>query len=310
MVGTLTGLSLASDDSGVQARLAPPLEGIDIDAGAMALSDGPCTNWSAGWLPPLVTRSDDIGARHRIELRGAFPRRCEAGAQLQLLDRNAIAERQVRAVWASLGGSWRRPLGSVREAATPIDATSIAVHESRPWGEVMRSMNKRSDNPLARLLFLQLGVAAMAQDPITPTLTLAQRDVERWFDEQRIDRSGLVLDNGSGLSRSARIAPRTLALMLQAAYAGRHAPELLMSLPVAGVDGSLRRRLQGTPAEGWARLKTGALKNVAALAGYVRDTRGDTWAVVAIINHEQAGKGRPALDALIEWVANAGPRWR
>jgi serine-type D-Ala-D-Ala carboxypeptidase/endopeptidase (penicillin-binding protein 4) len=70
------------------------------------------------------------------------------------------------------------------------------------------------------------------------------------------------------------------------------------------------RRLRGTAAEGWARLKTGTLRNVTALAGFVRDTRGDTWAVVAMVNHEQAAKARPALDALVEWVATSGARWR
>ena len=171
-------------------------------------------------------------------------------------------------------------------------------------------MNKQSDNAETRLLFLQLGVKAMARDAMTPTLELAQREVERWFDEQRIERIGLVLDNGSGLSRSERISPRSLALLLKAAHAGKHAPELLMSLPVAGVDGTMRRRLKGTPAEGWARLKTGTLKNVTALAGYVRDTRGDTWAVAAMVNHDRAAQARPALDALIEWVAKSGARWR
>jgi len=101
-----------------------------------------------------------------------------------------------------------------------------------------------------------------------------------------------------------------MARAIEAALKGRHAPELLTSLPVAGVDGTMRRRLKNTPAEGWARLKTGTLKNVTALAGTVRDTRGDTWVVVAMINHDDASKGRPVLDALIEWVANSGARWR
>ena len=170
--------------------------------------------------------------------------------------------------------------------------------------------NKLGDNALTRLLFLQLGVPAMSANPQATTLELAQRDVQRWFDEQRIDRDGLVMDNGSGLSRSERIAPRTMARAIEAAINGQHAPELLMSLPVAGVDGTMRNRLKGTRAEGWARLKTGTLKNVTALAGTVRDTRGDTWIVVAFINHDDAAKGRPALDALVEWVANSGARWR
>jgi D-alanyl-D-alanine carboxypeptidase/D-alanyl-D-alanine-endopeptidase (penicillin-binding protein 4) len=83
-----------------------------------------------------------------------------------------------------------------------------------------------------------------------------------------------------------------------------------MTLPVVGIDGTMRRRLKGSAAEGWARLKTGTLKNVTALAGYVRDTRGDTWVVVAMLNHERAAQGTPALDALVEWVANSGARWR
>ena len=306
--GNLLGLALASTDTDVQARLTPPLEGIELDASAMTLTETPCGDWGNGWLPPAIEPGP--GTAFRIGLRGSFARRCEARSALQLLDRDVITERQVRAVWLSLGGTWRKPPGGVREGTAPTDATAIAVHVARPWGEVLRPMNKQSDNALSRLLFLQLGLAAMARNANTPTLELARREVERWFDEQRIDRSGLVLDNGSGLSRSERITPRTMALMLKAAHASRQAPELLMSLPVAGVDGTMRRRLKGTAAEGWARLKTGTLKNVTALAGFVRDTRGDTWAVVAMVNHEQAAKARPALDALIEWVATSGPRWR
>jgi D-alanyl-D-alanine carboxypeptidase/D-alanyl-D-alanine-endopeptidase (penicillin-binding protein 4) len=209
-----------------------------------------------------------------------------------------------------MGGRFTRELGAVREAATPLGATPIARHRSRPWAEVLRPMNKSSDNALARLLYLQLGVPAMAADATTPTLDLARRAVERWFDQRGLDRRGLVLDNGSGLSRSERITPRTMARAIDAALDGPHAPEVLASLPVAGVDGTMRRRLKGTPAEGWARLKTGTLRNVAALAGTVRDTEGDTWVVVAIVNHERAAEARPALDALVDWVARSGARWR
>lgn len=307
--GNLIGIVLASDASGaVHAALQPPLDGVTIDAAAMAASERSCADWDADWLAPSVQQR--APGQWRIALRGAFARGCTASARLQLLDRDVSLERQLRAVWASLGGRFTRAPGAVREAATPQGATPIAQHESRPWSELLRPINKASANPLTRLLYLQLGVPAMAADATTPTLVLARREVERWFDERGIDRRGLVMDNGSGLSRSERVAPRTLALMLQAALRGRHAPELLASLPVAGVDGTLRRRLKGSPAEGWARLKTGTLRNVAALAGTVRDTRGDTWVVVAMINHEQAALGRPALDALVDWVARSGARWR
>ncbi len=307
--GLLIGLALSSPDDGpASARLSPPLDGVNIDAGAMALTDTPCADWDNDWLPPRVQETSP--GQWQIDLQGGFPRRCEARAALQLLDRNVAAERQVRAVWTSLGGRFTQAPGSAREAALPPGAQRIAQHRARPWGEVLRPMNKASDNALARLLLLQLGVPAMSANPQATTLELAQRDVQRWFDEQRIAHDGLVIDNGSGLSRSERIAPRTMAQAFEAALRGRHAPELLMSLPVAGVDGTMRRRLKGTPAEGWARLKTGTLNNVTALAGTVRDTRGDTWVVVAMINHDDATRGRPVLDALVEWVARSGARWR
>jgi serine-type D-Ala-D-Ala carboxypeptidase/endopeptidase (penicillin-binding protein 4) len=307
--GDLMGLALSSTESGaVMARLAPPLNGVGVDASALVLTNTACADWDEDWLPPHV--SETSPGQWRIELQGGFPRRCEAQAALQLLDRNVITERQVHAVWASLGGRFTSAPGSVREAALPTGAQRIAQHESRPWGEVLRNMNKASDNAQTRLLFLQLGVATMTADPTSTTLSAAQRDVQHWFDEQRIERDGLVMDNGSGLSRSERITPRTMARAIEVAINGQHAPELLMSLPVAGVDGTMRNRLKGTRAEGWARLKTGTLKNVTALAGTVRDARGDTWVVVAFLNHDDAAKGRPALDALIEWVANSGARWR
>ena len=115
-----------------------------------------------------------------------------------------------------------------------------------------------------------------------------------------------MIDNGSGLSRSERLTPRQLVQMLQAAQAGRWGPELMMSLPLAGVDGSLRNRLKTGPAAGRARLKSGTLKNAVALAGYVPDADGRWWAVAAMINHDQALAARPALAALIDWGAGGG----
>lgn len=307
--GHLMRLVLSATESGaVSARLVPPLDGVNVDASALALTDRLCADWDEDWQQPRAHETSP--GQWRIELQGGFPRRCEAQTALQLLDRNVITERLVRAVWVSLGGRFTAAPGSVREAALPANAQRIAQHSARPWGEVLRHMNKASDNTQTRLLFLQLGVPAMAASPQATTLQLAQREVQRWFDEHRIEREGLVMDNGSGLSRSERIAPRTMARAIEVAINGRHAPELLMSLPLAGVDGTMRNRLKDTTAQGWARLKTGTLKNVTALAGTVRDTRGDTWVVAAFINHDDAAKGRPALDALIEWVANSGARWR
>ena len=193
-----------------------------------------------------------------------------------------------------------------RAAMTPAGTRVLARHLARPWGELLRLTNKQSDNPNSRLLYLSLGLAAMADQPADSTATLADRAVRSWLAEQQIAAPGLVLDNGSGLSRSERISARTLALVLQAAHHGRWAPELLMSLPLAGVDGSLRNRFNSGPASGRARLKGGTLSDVAAIGGYVPDAQGRWWALAAMVNHPQAAAARPALDALVDWVAGGG----
>ena len=213
--------------------------------------------------------------------------------------------------WAASSNSASTSTGSPaaadpRSALTPPGTRLLARHLARPWGELLRLTNKQSDNPNSRLLFLSLGLAAMADQPSASTAALAEQAVHRWLADQQIDAPGLVLDNGSGLSRTERISPRTLALMLQAAHRGRWAPELLMSLPLAGVDGSMRKRFETGPASARARLKGGTLSNVTAVAGYVPDAQGRWWALAAMLNHPQAGAARPALDALVDWVAGTG----
>jgi D-alanyl-D-alanine carboxypeptidase/D-alanyl-D-alanine-endopeptidase (penicillin-binding protein 4) len=125
---------------------------------------------------------------------------------------------------------------------------------------------------------------------------------------QRIDDTGFVIENGSGLSRIERVTPQQMAYLLQAGLRSNWAPEFQASMPIAGIDGTLRRRLQGTPAAGRARLKTGTLRNVVALAGYVPDANGVQNVFVAIVNSEEAGngRGRAVLDALVDWVARSG----
>ena len=305
LAGSLMGVELSSQafPDTVTARALPPLPGIVIDTSAMTLVDRACKDWDDGWqTPPAV--STDTDGRTRVQLRGNFPRQCTTRAELQLLDRNQQAQAQLRWLWQQLGGQWA---GTVRDGAVPPGARVLARRQSRPWAELLRPLNKRSDNAYTRLLYLQLGVPAMAANPQANTSDLARAAVLRWFAEHRIGTQGLVLDNGSGLSRSERITPRQLALMLQAAYRGKWSSDLVMSIPVVGVDGTMRNRMKTGPAFASARLKTGTLKNVTALAGYVPDAQGRTWVMAAMINHDNAAKARPALDALVEWLATAGP---
>jgi serine-type D-Ala-D-Ala carboxypeptidase/endopeptidase (penicillin-binding protein 4) len=326
LMESLLPLEISSASGAVVVRGLPALQGVEFTS-TMALSERRCAEWDEDWLPTLVEPTP--GGGWRVQLRGLFPRNCTQRANLQLLDRQALTEAVFRTLWAGHGG---RLTGRVREAATGADVPSgtrvLARRTSRPWGEVLRPLNKTSDNALTRLLFLSLGTPAAAAGAATgispnttsaaaaavataanaaaatqPTLDRATQVVREWFASQGIAAPGLVLDNASGLSRSERISPQALAEALRASWQGRYASDLMMSLPTAAEDGTMRNRLKGSPAAGWARLKTGTLKDVTALAGYVRDASGRPWAVAMMLNHERAAQARPALDALIDGLA-------
>ena len=107
------------------------------------------------------------------------------------------------------------------------------------------------------------------------------------------------MENGSGLSRRERISAREMAAMLHAAWKSPYAAEFISSMPLAAMDGTLRKRMRNTPLAGNAHLKTGTLNNVRALAGYSRDAQGHTWAVVAILNHPRPWGASAILDQVL-----------
>ncbi|MCF8160975.1 MAG: D-alanyl-D-alanine carboxypeptidase, partial [Polaromonas sp.] len=108
-----------------------------------------------------------------------------------------------------------------------------------------------------------------------------------------------TMDNGSALSRQKRISAQQLGQLLQVAYASPTMPELMSSLPLVGVDGTLKRSLASNAS---AHLKTGSLRHVTALAGYVHAASGKRYLLVAMVNHPNAAAVRAALDALIDWT--------
>jgi D-alanyl-D-alanine carboxypeptidase/D-alanyl-D-alanine-endopeptidase (penicillin-binding protein 4) len=114
----------------------------------------------------------------------------------------------------------------------------------------------------------------------------------------------VVVDKGSGLSRETRITASQLATLLLQAWRSPVMPELMSSLPVSGVDGTLKR---STATGGRAHLKTGSLRDVAAQAGYVLSRSGRRYVLVALVNDAQAGRARPALEALTQWVMDDAP---
>lgn len=278
-------------------RTQPPLDRVRFDA-RFALTDSKCEAWDDDWDPPRIERR--AGGNTIVLLRGAFPRNCKSTTRLSLLDRNLYIERFVRAFWNELGGSWQ---GRAHDGLTPPDARLLLERNSSTLAEAIRPVNKVSDNAMARTLYLTLGTLLPTEGRSDNTFQNAEAAVKAWFAKRGIADDGLVLENGSGLSRLERISARQLAALLQVGAASTWFAEYASSLPIVALDGSMRKRLLQTAAAGRARIKTGTLRDASAVAGYVRDQAGQDWIVVGIVNHPEAKKGRAALDALINWVA-------
>ena len=301
----LLQLEMASDSATLRVGVTPVLDRVTVDS-AMTLVDKPCADWEDFWTIPDVKKFDD--GRIRVTLKGEFPRNCPVTTEISVLDRVDFADRLFRSLWMSLGGSWS---GAARDGAGPADARLLATHQSRTLTEFNRDILKRSDNPITRLMFLTLGAESTATaDASLRTLARGEQVVRRWLQEKRISDVGLVLDNGSGLSRTERISASTLASVLRAAKESRWAAEFLSGMPIVGVDGGMRNRLANTTAAGVARIKTGGLRNVVSVAGYVPDVNGELCVVVAILNDDRAkyALGKPIVDALLEWVTRVDSR--
>lgn len=300
-------IAMRSTGNKLQLDMQPALDRVTA-ASNMKLIEADCTKWEDGWKLPEAVRQKDGSIK--VMLHGTFPKNCTADNNINVVDRDDYLDRLFRLKWKQIGGSFH---GKTVDGTTPADARLLAQHVSRALPEIVRDINKPSDNTLARTVFLSLG--SLQADPLLgsrplpgsqdTTFARADQAVRSWMREHRIDDAGLVLENGSGLSRIERISALQMGGLLQAGLRSKWAPEFLASMPIVAVDGTMRKRLHDSPAASLARLKTGTLRDVTAIAGYVPDASGRQCIVVAMINSEQIsnGRGRKALDALVDWVA-------
>jgi D-alanyl-D-alanine carboxypeptidase/D-alanyl-D-alanine-endopeptidase (penicillin-binding protein 4) len=268
-----------------QVQYEPPLAGVQTVA-SVPLVAGECGDWRGGLKA-------DFADPARIRFAGGYPTACgERAWPVAYADPASYASRAIAGLWADMGG---KLTGQVRDGRVPQGLQPSFAVQSPSLAEVIRDINKYSNNVMAQQLFLTLSL----QQTGVGTLQGSRELVRTWWRD-RIGTEPPVVDNGSGLSRDERISAQQLARLLQLAWTSPLMPELMSSLPVAGADGTLRR-MRGRSA-GLAHLKTGSLRDVAAVAGYVHAASGRRYVLVAIANHPNAAAARPAFDALIDWT--------
>ena len=291
-------LSFQPDPQARVARVSaePKLAGLAIDA-TVPLSKAACDDWRGG----LKLLADDAARWH---FAGAYPARCGArNWPLAYPDPASYETRLVTALWREAGGKLS---GKVRNGTLPEGAAPLFTFESPQLAQIVRDINKYSNNTMAEQLFLTLAAnapsAASAPSSAASGVTQerARAVLMQWLHERLgAAADGIVVVNGSGLARETRISARTLAQLLQSDWNSPIMPELVSSLPINGVDGTLRK---STAMAGRAHLKTGSMKDVVAVAGFVQADSGRRYILVAVINDPNAGAAHPVLDAAIDWV--------
>ena len=289
--------------------LKPALSEVRLD-NQVAMSGG--CDASARWEPGRAGKADQPGPA-TVVVRGSWGAAC--GSRLISFvppPNSGYAARALPAMWAAAGGVLRGrvvaadavpgvspiPVGADGEPVQPL-----SFHRSKPLPEMVRDINKVSDNVAARNLMLSLSPGFPARPA---TLAGAQKVVGMWLRDQGLADGDVQVENGSGLSHSERARPRAMVQLLRKAWRAEQAQAFFESLPVAGVDGTLKNRLQGGKAMGHAYLKTGTLNDTRALAGYVYAASGKMYAVALMVNHAEATRGRAAMDVMIEWLARNG----
>jgi D-alanyl-D-alanine carboxypeptidase/D-alanyl-D-alanine-endopeptidase (penicillin-binding protein 4) len=286
-------INLAAARGRVESTAALLPDRVEI-ANLLKPAEGPCGDWKDAVRVDLFRHA---GGPARLVLTGSLAGECgERVLQVALPDHDLYLEGMFRRLWREAGGTIG---GTVREGPAPEAARPLAYVDSPPLAQLLRDMNKLSNNAMARQVLLTLGAEHGAQPAREED---GARAVRVLLQQDGLDFPELVIENGSGLSRRERVSAGSLARLLAAAWAGPLMPEFAGSLAIAGVDGTARSRLAGTEAAGRAHLKTGSLRGVRGVAGYVLDRTGRRWIVVFIANHPDAAATPPAQDALLRWV--------
>ena len=284
-----------SDGDHVVASVEPDWPEVRF-SNQFAIGDAaPCETWQKR----AQFRTGQATPQFMIQLVGQVPAGCMGEKYIAAFDAPTYTDLLFRNLWREAGG---KISGKTQQGITPATSVLLASSKAADVVSTIRDINKYSNNMMARQLFLTLGATqGLAADGNT-TAKRSAAVIQRWLQSKGRNFSELVLENGAGLSRKEKISAKHLAELLQEAGNAPLAAEFISSLPIVGVDGTMRKRLKDENSIGQGHIKTGTLKDVRAVAGYVRDAQGKTWVVVGIINHGNAPAGMAVLDELLKSI--------
>ncbi|HMM46861.1 MAG TPA: D-alanyl-D-alanine carboxypeptidase/D-alanyl-D-alanine-endopeptidase [Thiobacillaceae bacterium] len=297
LVANFNATTLWLRPEGGAVRIEPDvaLPGVGLRSQVVLEERSTCGAWKDALVPaqPDPTRAE-------LVVYGRYARGCgEQSWSLNLFEPATNFALTFRGLWAETGGSID---GATVPGMAPYTEPLLRFR-SEPLAATLVRLNKHSNNLMTRNLFLTLGAETYGAPA---TLEKGARAVREALERHGVPTLKLVLENGSGLSRIERVSAATLARLLSAAWQSPLFAEFESALPIVAVDGTLKRRFNGSPLGGRAHLKTGTLRDASALAGYVMTARGERVSFVMLVNHASAGRSEAAQRVLLEWIHAGG----
>ena len=262
----------------------------------LKLTKSKCIEWR-DTLDTIIDVDTENNHHATVTLNGDYPIACgEKSLLLSLHNSQTYTLGLFKKLWKQQGGVFN---GKVRTGIAPDEKLPYEIHQSPPLTEIIRDINKYSNNTAARQLYLTLGTVS-GNKPAT--LNKSNNAVRQWLKSKELASPEFEIENGSGLSRNERISTRHLGKLLLKAFQSSVMPEFVSSLPILAVDGTMKKRLTGTDVTGRAHIKTGSLNGVKAMAGYILDKSGKRMAIIFLVNHINSSKAQFAMDKLLQWV--------
>ncbi len=293
LVANFNATTLRLKPEGEQVLIVPDiaLPGVTLTSRLVLTDSAACNGWRDA-LTPSIPDSE----RLELVVSGRYARGCgEQAWTLNLFEPAATFDFIFRGLWAESGGTLT---GATLPGMAPA-TEPLLKFASEPLTDALTRLNKHSNNLMTRNLFLTLGAERYGAPA---TLEKGARAVREILARRGVPTRKLVLENGTGLSRIERISADALNQLLRAAYNSPLFAEFESALPIVARDGTLKRRFNGSAVSGSAHLKTGSLRDVSALAGYVYTVNGQRVSLVMLIYHANARRSEAAQRALLEWA--------
>jgi len=281
------------DGRNVVIRSDPQLPNLKID-NRLRQTNGACGGYQRG-VSFNINQNDPA----EVIFEGQFPSGCNQYQMVrEVLDAPDYTFGLFKELWEELGGEMD---GGLLLGEVPEDLDPILIWSSSPMSDVIKSINKFSNNLMTRQLLLTLGAEVLGSPA---TVEKGIEAVKSYLDLKNINSNQLLMSNGAGLSRDTRVSVSLMGDVLQRGYSSAYMPEYIASLPLNGLDGTMQTRLRGDNMTGRMHIKTGSLDEVSAIAGYVYSQSDRIFVVSGIINHELAdrGPGAELMDALLTWT--------